>query len=188
MPAGWPGHLCPNFSDWEVGDILLVHRDNTATGRAITAAQTASAKPLMIQGARCSHAAVYVGNGTVVDATFGNLVGERSVWGYCHQRSIQVRRISHPNITVAKRRAIGPGSRKFIGQPYSAWEAVVYKLVPNRVPKRRALYCSTLVAFAVADATNGLNLASRPAWRPLYPAVLASHRWMTDVMLEWRQL
>lgn len=163
MPAGWPGHLCPNFSDWQVGDILLVHRDNTVAGRAITAGQTASAKPLMTQGARCSHAAVYLGKEMVVDATFRNLVGERSVWCYCHQRSIQVRRISHPSIMAVERQAIGPASRKFIGQPYSAWEAVVSKMVSNRVPTRRSLYCSTLVAFAVANARNGLNLASWPA-------------------------
>ncbi len=128
------------------------------------------------------------GNGSVVDATFGNRVDERSVWGYCHQRPIQLRRLNRPGITMAERHAIGAASRNFIGPSYSAWEAIVSKLVAGRVPRRRSLYCSTLVAFAVADATNGLNLASGPAWRPLYPAVPASHPWMTDVILEWRQL
>lgn len=188
VPAGWPGHLCPNFSDWQAGDIVLVHRDSTAAGRVIAAAQSASIKPLMIRGARCSHAAVYVGDGMVVDATFGNPVGKRSVWGYCHHRSIQVRRLDHPKITETQRHAVATEVRKFIPEPYSAWEAIVSKLVPGRVPRRRALYCSTLIAFAVADAADGLNLASNPAWRPLYPAMLASHPWLDDVMLEWRQI
>lgn len=180
VPAGWPGHLCPNFSDWEPGDIVLVHRDHTAAGRLVTAAQTLSLNPMMVRGARCSHAAVYVGGGMVVDATWGNPVGARSVWGYCHHRSLQLRRLCHPAITQAQRHAVAAEARSFISDPYSAWEAVVSKLVPGRVPRRRALYCSTLVAFAVAGGVGGLDLASKSACGRSTPRCWRrTHGWTT---------
>ena len=187
VPAAWPGHLCPNFSDWELGDIALVHHDQSAMGRVIVAGQKISANPLMTAGALCSHAAIYVGNGLILDATFGNKVMERSVWGYCQHRSIQLRRLNMPRVTTAQRHDIAAEAQNYLHQSYSLWEAIVSKLVPRRTPRRRSLYCSTLVSFAVADAT-GLDLALLPSWRPLYPAVLATHPWLIDVPLEWRQV
>ena len=187
MPAGWPGVDVPNFSDWHEGDIVLVHRELSSVGLAIQAAQATSLNPLTRAGSICSHAAIYVGGGMVVDATKNQAVTEQSVWNYCQTRAIQVRRVTDPSIPAADIADIATFARQHIGEPYSVIQAIVSKLVPGTVPARDALYCSTLVGLVVADAT-GFDLSSDPGHRPLHPGTLAAHPHLTDVLLEWRQL
>ena len=101
VPAAWSGTYVPNFSDWREGDIVLVHRAPDAIGYAIQASQAASLSPVTRAGSICSHAAVYIGGGMVVDATRSASVSAQSVWNYCQTRAIQVRRLSDPSIPMA---------------------------------------------------------------------------------------
>ena len=187
VPVAWPGTYAPNFSDWREGDIVLVHRTPDAIGYAIQASQATSLSPITRAGRICSHAAIYIGGGMVVDATRGAGVSIQSVWNYCQTRAIQVRRLSDPSIPMADIADISVLAQQHDGEPYSVIQAIISKLFPATVPVPDALYCSTLVGLVVADAT-GFDLSSDPAHQPLHPGTLAAHPDLTDVLLEWRNL
>lgn len=187
VPVAWPGTYAPNFSDWRERDIVLVHRTPDAIGYAIQASQATSLSPITRAGRICSHAAIYIGGGMVVDATRGAGVSIQSVWNYCQTRAIQVRRLSDPSIPMANIADISVLAQQHDGEPYSIIQAIISKLFPAAVPVPDALYCSTLVGLVVADAT-GFDLSSDPAHQPLHPGTLAAHPDLTDVLLEWRNL
>ena len=187
VPVAWPGTYVPNFSDWREGDIVLVHRAPDAIGYAIQASQAASLSPITRAGRICSHAAIYIGGGMIVDATRGAGVSMQSVWNYCQTRAIQVRRLSDPSIPMADIADISVFAQQHDGEPYSVIQAIISKLFPGTVPIPDALYCSTLVGLVIADAT-GVDLSSDPAHQPLHPGTLAAHPDLTDVLLEWRNL
>ena len=187
VPLAWPAKLVPNFSDWQLGDVVLVHGGNDFRGKGIRITQILSTHRGMRVGRACTHAGIYVGNGAMVDATPANGVAERSVGDYCQSRALQVRRLADMSIPNADVLDIAAQALKLVGQPYSMVAAVGAKLWPGTSPNPGALYCSTLVGVAVARAT-GLDLARDPANRPLYPAVLAVHKELRDVALEWRRI
>lgn len=187
-PSSWPGTYCPNFSDWRLGDIVLVHGARGLSGLLIRAAQQASLNRLSRLGSIVSHAGIYVGNGMLVDARYGEPVSERSVWQYCQSRPLRLRRLRNDgSLPSTAGDDIAAAARLHIGEPYSVLAAILSKVLPRTTPKRRALYCSTLVGLVVSDAT-GVNLSSDIAHRPLHPAVLAAHPDLEDVLLEWRHL
>lgn len=187
VPVAWPGTYVPNFSDWREGDIVLVHRAPDAIGYAIQASQAASLSPVTRAGRICSHAAIYIGGGMVVDATRSAGVSMQSVWNYCQTRAIQVRRLSDPSVPMSDIADISVFAQQHDGEPYSVMQAIISKLFPGTVPIPDALYCSTLVGLVVADAT-GVDLSSDPAHQPLHPGTLAAHPDLIDVLLEWRNL
>ncbi len=187
VPKGWPGTYVPNFSDWRPGDIALAHRTPDAIGRGIQAAQAISFSPVTQAGSAFSHAAIYVGEGMLVDATLAHGVSYQSVWNYCQTRALKVRRISHPNIPMEDIEEVALEAQRHIGKSYSLLQAVVSKLVPGTTPQPNALYCSTFVGLVVANAT-GLDLSHDPAHQPLHPGTLAAHPFLTDVLVEWRHL
>jgi uncharacterized protein YycO len=186
-PPGWPGTYVPNFSDWTLGDIVLVEGTGV-TGNAIQLGQTISTNAAMRAGSQWSHAAVYVGNGDVVDATLAAGIQSRSVWNYCQSRAVTIRRITDPSIPSMDIAEIATKARSHIGQPYSIMQPLLAKLgwLGAQTPNNNALYCSTLVGLVVAEAT-GIELGSIPQWQPLYPAMLAMHSDLSTVPLEWRQ-
>lgn len=186
-PHGWPGTFVPNFSDWRGGDIVLVHRSADPVGAAIQAAQATSLSPVTRAGSLCSHAAIYVGEGELVDATPAAGVSLQSVWNYCQSRAIQVRRLSDASIPAADIADIAVAAQRHIGEPYSVLQVIVSKLFPGTVPARDALYCSTMVGLVVTEAT-GVDLSSDPVHQPLHPGTLSAHRDLQDVLLEWRHL
>lgn len=183
----WPGTYVPNFSDWREGDIVLVHRTPDAIGYAIQASQAASLSPVTRAGSICSHAAIYIGAGLVVDSTRGAGVSMQSVWNYCQSRAIQVRRLSDPSIPMTDIADISAFAQQHIGEAYSVMQAFISKVFPGTVPVPDALYCSTLVGLVVTDAT-GVDLSSDSAHQPLHPGTLAAHSELIDIPLEWRHL
>lgn len=193
-PKGWPGVYVPNFSEWQRGDIVLVRSDRTATGRFIEAGQVLSTSAAMRAGREWTHAAIYVGDGMVIDATPRQPIMRRSVWAYCQDRPIAVRRLrAGPQVTGAQVQSIATAAEGFLQLPYSMWRVVIDKLKPRWFSSQtqrgsgQRLYCSTLVARAVVEATE-IDLASEAAHRPLYPAVLWSHPLLDPVHVEWRHL
>lgn len=182
VPLGWPGTHCPNFSDWAPGDIVLVHNPIGVQGSLTALAQRGSIKSAIRQAATVTHAGSYLGNGELIDATPGRPVSIVSVWHYCQARALELRRV--PGVVGQD---IADEARSYAGQPYSLWQVVLSKLILNHAQNPRAMYCSTLVGVAVANAT-GLTLDADPQHRPLHPAVLASHPALAIVDLEWRKL
>lgn len=187
IPAAWPGTYVPNFSDWREGDIVLVHHSSETASLAIVASQAASFSAVTRAGADWSHAAVYIGGGMLVDATVGTGVSAQSVWHYCQNRAIRLRRLSDPSISLRHIANISLEAQRQIGKPYSLIQAIVSKLVPGTTPIPNALYCSTLVGLVVARAT-GYDLTYDTAHQPLHPGTLAAHPDLIDVLLEWRHL
>lgn len=189
VPAYWPGTYVPNLSDWKPGDIVLVEAAGLGGG-LIQLAQTITAKPLMGLGSQWSHAAIYIGQGMVVDATFGAGVQQQSVWNYCQLRAITLRRIDDPSIPAADIANIAMYAQLHVGQSYSALQALLGKLgwpASAKTPNPNAVYCSTFAGLVVAEATT-INLAAHPSCQPLYPAVLAMHPDLDAVPLGWRNI
>lgn len=184
-PTDWPvPELIPNLSQWQRGDIVLFGGVGSMASVMIQAAQTVSLKKHMVAGRRWVHAAIYVGKGNIVDATFGQPVKKRCLWDYCRHRHAIVRRIDDPGVPLKDIVEIAEAAQSYIGQPYSALEAVLSKLVPGRVPDRRRLICSTLVGLAVAEAT-GITLAGDPRFKPLFPGTLSTHPALAQIPVEW---
>jgi cell wall-associated NlpC family hydrolase len=177
----------PNFGDWRAGDIVLVHRTPNAVGYAIQASQAASFSPITRAGSICSHVAIYVGDGNVIDATPSLGVALQSVWNHCQNRPIQLRRLADPSIPPTDIADIAACAQTHIGKSYSLLQAVTSKVYPGTVPIPASLYCSTLVGLVVTEAT-GIELSSDPLHQPLHPVTLAAHPDLVDVLLEWRQL
>lgn len=178
-------HEVPNFSDWNAGDIVLVEAGHTLIGLGLQTAQNISTRPLMRGGSNWTHAGIYVGGGQIVDAIWGRGVVQQSVWNYCQNRSLRVRRLSNPRIPATNVANIAKVAMSYIPQQYAWWQVVLGKLGLANAPKQDQLYCSTLVGLAVTQAT-GLDLAFWPSCQPLYPAILATQPDLTDVPLEWR--
>lgn len=176
----------PNLSDWRPGDIVLVRKAGGLAGAMLAAGQAASFSTVSRAGSDWTHAALYVGNGEVVEAVPDRGVVRRSLWHYCQDRSLRVRRLIQPfsrrDGQLAADYAVG-----LLGRPYSIVELARSKLWPATHPNPDALYCSTFVGFVIAASTSRV-LYQRPEHRPLHPAVLAVHEDLEDVGLEWRAL
>ena len=182
VPAGWPAQIVPNFSDWQLGDLVLVTAEKTLAGGGIVLGQSVTFNLATIPGAKYSHAAVYVGDGLIVDATYNNPIKARSLWEYCRHRSLTVRRVPDPNAS-----AIASFAMSHLGEPYSVAAVARSKLIPKTNPDRRQLYCSTLVGLVVAEATD-IQLASAWRHRPLQPSTLATHPDLAIVDVGWRRV
>lgn len=186
-PKNWPGHLVPNLSDWQPGDILLVARDDGKLGLGIEVAQRLSAAAAVRRAAAFTHAAIYLGDGQLVDATPIDGVAQRSVWFYCQRRTVALRRLNAPSGVVGWGAAISATALRHVGEEYSLLAAIQSKLLPTAEPDPLRLYCSTFVGLVLAEAT-GVLLWTRREHRPLHPATLASHPDLHEVPLEWRPL
>jgi cell wall-associated NlpC family hydrolase len=143
----------------------------------------------MALGSTWTHAAIYVGDGDVVDATGKFGIDRQSIWAYVESRRTTLRRIDDPSISRADIDNIAACAKAHIGEPYSVLQVVLAKLGWRvaQTPNRNALYCSTFAGLVVAEAT-GIELASKRAYQPLFPAVLAAHPDLTTVPLEWRNI
>jgi cell wall-associated NlpC family hydrolase len=179
----------PNFSEWRLGDIILVATDGGKAGRGIQAAQAMSRNERVREAARFTHAAVYIGDGMLIDATVQQPIMRRSVWHYCQRRMITLRRIPSAAVNAISPsdiEAIATAAEAHIGEAYSLSAAIFSKLIPNTEPDPKRLYCSTFVGLVITQAT-GLRLTASREHRPLHPATLAVHPELQTVPLEWRQ-
>lgn len=157
-------------------------------GVTIVSAQRASRKQSMRRGANFTHAALYVGDGNVIDMTRADDISERSVWEYCQDREIAVRRV--PHLSAQDGTDVVQAARAFLGQNlrYSVLQAVMAKLFPGVPITQARLFCSTFVGLCYATGTQGaLKLDSDPDHQPLYPGTLFGHSALDPVLLEWRK-
>jgi cell wall-associated NlpC family hydrolase len=173
----------PNFSDWQPADIVLVGNDGTLAGNSIVALQYASLSAATRAGAKCTHAALYVGNGMLIDATAGAGIAEHTVWDYCQFRALMLRRV--PGLSRVQSDNIVRRARSHLGSSYSWLGVIASKLIPQTEPNPDRLYCSTFIGLVVAQG-SGRTLASMPRYKPLHPGTLAGHAGLDRVELEWR--
>lgn len=188
IPSDWPGTYVPNFSDWREGDIVLVHGTQTS-GAMIRAGHHFSWKSSLIAGRDWSHAAIYVGDGEVVDCCLGVGVQKQSVWNYCQNRAITRRRLVDLSIPLNHIMDIANIARTKINSSYSVIEPLLAKLgwPPAQSPNGEALYCSTFVSLVIAEAT-GIQLNSDPIYQPPYPGVFATHSDLRIELSAWRNI
>lgn len=151
-----------------MGDLVLVHADGSLLAQALKLGQAFSLNPYISRGCHCTHAAIYVGNGMLVDATLTAGVVRRPVLDYCETRRLELRRIASPWIPSSHVDDIARCADAQVGKPYSSLKVVVDKLWPGQPPDPDRLYCSTLVGLMVAQAT-GVRLWTDPQFRPLLP-------------------
>lgn len=183
VPAGWPGTFVPNFSNWQLGDILLIEGAGAA-GLLIQSVQVAAKSPMTRLGWKWTHAAIYIGNGEVIDATFQGGVERQSLWNYCEHRAITVRRVPHPNsVQIAVDAASHIGRKYATFQPL--WAALGWPAA--QTANSNALFCSTFVAVVVAQATQ-VGLDFDPLYQPLFPGALARHHDLDQVDVHWRNI
>ncbi len=168
VPAGWCGHLVPNFSQWQRGDVLLVASDDSLASRGIQWVQGLARQRAVREAAHFTHAAVYIGDGDLIDVTREDGISRRAVWFYCRHRDLLVRRLPARGIPAPQIAAIAEVAARHVGEPYSVTAALFSKLIPGTEPDPKRLYCSTFVGLVVAEAT-GLQLAERRVQRPLHP-------------------
>ena len=187
VPRGWPHTISPNFSDWHSGDIVLIKSNGSLKDRGIVGRQTLSRKRATRAGKKWVHAALYVGGGEIIDITRTLGAAQRSLWVYCQDHDITVRR--HPNLTDAQRASTVNAASSLVarGVQYSTWQLLVSTVVPNTVPNPDDLYCSTFVGHAF-NAGCQIQLHEPSMYRPLYPGTLAEHQALDKVDLEWRPI
>lgn len=185
VPASWPNTIVPNFSQWLAADIVLVHSSGSLKDLGIAASQVLSFNRATRIGCRYVHAALYVGDGEIIDSTAALGLARRSLWEYVKDHRVALRRV--PNLMQADRDRIVAVAEamRLLQLPYSHWELIWSKLVPNTLPDPEHLYCSSLIGHVV-ERGGGPQLAAQTMYRPLYPATLAEHKALDAIELEWR--
>ena len=183
--AGWPEDICPNFSDWLPGDIVLIRSTGQGQDAIIEQGQRFSFNRATRDGSMYVHAAIYAGNGEIVDITRPLGIAKRSLWAYCQSNAVAVRRMR--SLTMQQHQDIADHAQKLLplGLDYSLAQLVLSKIIPKQAPNKDSLYCSTLVGLAVEKGC-GKNLAGPWIYRPLHPGTLAEHQDLDPVQLEWR--
>ncbi|MCU0940147.1 MAG: hypothetical protein MUC86_13680 [Burkholderiaceae bacterium] len=185
LPANWPGTVVPNLSQWQAADIVLVHSSGSLKDLAISASQWASFNRATRVGCQYVHAALYVGDGEIIDSTTALGLARRSLWDYVKDHRITLRRVPNLSQTERDRIVAEAEAMRLLQLPYSRWELIWSKLVPNTLPDPEHLYCSTFIGHVVNKGA-GRQLAAQTMYRPLYPATLAEHKGLDAIELEWR--
>lgn len=190
VPLGWSAPICPNFSDWAPGDVLLVHRSggpSDVTGGMLEGAQRIALMAKSRPEARYSHithAGIYVGMGQVVDAVPREGVRCISVWELAGHRALQVRRLRGFDGV-----AIATYALERIGARYSVLNLIRDGFIDARVDEYLSgMYCTQLILRA-SNHTDpySRNLAQDPGRNPFFPAMLVTHPSLDDVQVSWRQ-
>lgn len=185
-PDGWPGLAVPNFSNWKPGDIVLVGKDESFQSRTTSTLQRTHRKSFEMGENYWTHAALYIGNGEIVEVDFKAGLVRSSVWKYCHSRTLSLRRVPDVDISQQDRQAAVDWALQHIGTPYGKFHLLWTSLISkNQAISPRKFYCSSLVASAF-EFGGSLSLYGDTSMLPPYPATLAAHPGLEDVLLQWR--
>lgn len=115
-----------------------------------------------VTASRFNHAALYVGNGMVIDATSCYGIKQRPLAEVIRGR-FQVFVMRDDSLSGADRKAIVHAAEKFLGGTYSNWSAVgggTIKNVPGKDTYARAKMCSELVWDVYFNALDGKRLTA----------------------------
>ena len=104
-PVGWVQTYTPNFSSWRLGDIVLIYSGGTLKDRVNSRCQRVVGRNLTAAQAQYVHAAIYVGDGYIVDiAPNNNRARRRQLDVYTRNNSITLLRV--PGLTSESETAI----------------------------------------------------------------------------------
>lgn len=156
--------ILPDMAGWHDGDVLLFRNaTQNAMGTLITASMT---RRYGAAAARWTHAAIYAGEGMIIQAVASNprVVQEVAISRYVPSRVIARRAI--PILTDAERREIVAAARATIGRNYNYMRAMQAGLAGLKIPQRqrlgrrkraaalRACICSDVVIDAYLIGAN----------------------------------
>jgi uncharacterized protein YycO len=166
---------------------MLAEAPFSVFGVGITFRQLASGKR-MRHAPLWSHAAIYAGNGEVIEMTVGHGVRRESVWEYCKDRATTLLRVGDPAYTASQLAPVVSEALSHLGQPYGILHAFLAAVGWRNTgkPNPTWLYCSTFVGLCY-DNGVGIDLSSDPSCQPLFPGTLASHPDLISVDVEWRR-
>jgi hypothetical protein len=178
----------PNIEDWLPGDVVLVssvHPDWVT--RRIVETQTRLYGP---SHARWQHAAIYMGNGFLAEATTKG-VRYHSIQNYVGHYHLRVRR--NQGLTSDQRWlvAIEAGVRLRESYRYSdiltvyrrSFPKLSRQIRPNTIIQASSVICSQLCQDAHAKVTNRLIVSL--AVNPVVPAALSQTEMLRDIPLYW---
>jgi hypothetical protein len=169
------------------GDAVLVKSQRAGLiGRQIVRFQLESYE---CDHACWTHVAVYIGEGTLVEAMPWHGVRTSSIYSLVPSRSVLVRR--DPKLNMEERYKIAVQAASRLGQKYSHWRlpsliigaAVGFWSTQRSVRMTRALVCSTLYSDAWASVTEAMLIPGRLA--ELWPCHISATLKLDDVLVPW---
>jgi hypothetical protein len=184
----------PDTNRWQIGDLVLFSQFEPDYGsRAIRFAQQNLG--FIPDDARWNHAAVYMDNDFICDATPFWGVRYRKIYDYIGHYALRVRR--DPLLSDKERTQIAIQAASHLRNPYCLRElgrigaqSLRRLLLPQFVdawPNNSGLICSTLYANAYYRATSKTlqNPASGEPVETVTPAFLSYTRRLVDVECAW---
>ena len=197
-PEPLPEHVrefgfIPDFKLWEPGDLLLFSAvEMNPAQRAIVNAQVDLG--YAEEHARWHHAAVYIGERALCEATFRG-VGYHGITDTFLTSRIRIRRI--PQLKRKERFRIAIRALMRLTKPYDFWSVTLYWLRSQNTSfgaafsrefrvKGRAFICSELYHEAYMAVTSRVLLTDPD--RDVLPADLSASRGLVDIPAGWAQL
>ena len=188
VPRHWQAPVCPNFSAWLPGDIVLVHKGHELKDELLSKGQLiallARSKASYVHH-EVTHAGIYIGDGRMIDAAQGAGVQELSVWRYAGTRALQVRRVRR--LSDRERVEVASFAVSQVGRSYNMLALAVGEHREVRSGENLdSYYCSQLVLESVADAAS-MDLAEYARHRPFFPPMMVDHPALEAVDVHWWQ-
>lgn len=181
----------PNIDDWRPGDLLLFHKPSRRSISS-TAIIKAQGRAFADEDARWHHAAVYVGDGHLCEATVWKGVIYSPIHNYFMSHWIRVRRPD--NLLAEQDFYIAINSLTRLTERYSKFRALkiglrsimgLWRPIPLS-DESNAMICSALYQSAYISVTH--RLAATAHGRPILPADLSQSGRFSDVAIHWRAI
>jgi len=138
-----------------------------------------------------THAALYVGEAHLCEATFRHGVRHHPVFDYVGEHRLRVRRKA--GLSLDKRYRLAIHAMTHLKQAYRSWDAIQIawrarseRTGPVSLVSTPGVICSQLCSRAYT-AVTGTVLTKRPT-PYVTPADISAHPDLEDVVLEWRRL
>lgn len=185
----WPTTVAiPNFSDWQVGDLVLVKSDGSTMSKVIEGVQGSLQSSQPPTGdPEWTHVALYIDHGLVIESVPRRGIRYCPVHEYAQTRELRVRRLLRGStpITPAEGTSIVREASRYFEQSYSYWGIARHLFMQMALPSADQFFCSSYVAVVHTKALK-VTLDQQAHHRPLLPATLVNHPAFADLDLEWR--
>jgi hypothetical protein len=185
----WPTTVAiPNFSDWQVGDLVLVKSDGSTMAKVIEGVQGSLQSSQPPAGdPEWTHVALYVDQGLVIESVPRRGIRYCPVHEYAQTRELRVRRLLRGStpITPAEGTSLVREASRYFEQGYSYWGIARHLFMQMALPNADQFFCSSYVAVVHTKALK-VTLDQQAHHRPLLPATLVNHPAFADLDLEWR--
>lgn len=185
----WPtAAAIPNFSQWQVGDVVLVRSDGSTMAKIIEGVQNSlRSSQLPIGSPDWTHVAMYVDQGLVIESVPRYGIRYCPIHEYAQTRELRVRRLLRGGapITPSEGTSLVHEASRYFEQAYSYWAIARHLFMQMALPNADQFFCSSYVAVVHTKALK-VTLEQLADHRPLLPATLVNHPAFADLDLEWR--